>query len=174
MVMELIVTATPPVEVNVTDCIIGEFSVTLPNPTLVELKLNIGLAAFNCREKAVETPLPLAVKVAVAPEETAETVAVKLALVAPAPTVTVEGTVTAELLLVRPTTAPPLAAAAFNETVHESVPAPVIDELVHDTALGVGMPVPLKSTVAVAPEVALLEIVKVPEAAPAAVGANFT
>jgi len=56
-------------------------------------------------------------------------VAVKLALVAPAATVTVAGKVTAELLLDRLTVKPPLGAAALNPTVQLSVPAPVIDPL---------------------------------------------
>ncbi|MGB6689911.1 MAG: hypothetical protein WBE76_18905 [Terracidiphilus sp.] len=170
----LTVTATPPVEVKVTDWVSGEFSATSPNPTDEELTLSIGVAAFNCRANVFDTPLPLAVKVTVAAEETADTVAVNAALVALAATVTVDGTVTAELLLARFTVVPPLAAATFSETVHESLPAPVIDELVHDTALGVGIPVPLKSTVAVPPDAALLEMVKVPVAAPAAAGSNCT
>jgi hypothetical protein len=57
---------------------------------------------------------------------TEETVAVKLAVVEPAATVAVAGTVTAELLLARLTTKPPVGAAALSPTVHVSVPAPVI------------------------------------------------
>ena len=60
---------------------------------------------------------------------TEEMVAVKLTVVAPAATVTEAGTVTAELLLVRLTTKPPVGAAALSPTVHVSVPAPVIDPL---------------------------------------------
>jgi hypothetical protein len=60
---------------------------------------------------------------------TEETVAVNVALLAPAATVTVAGTVTAELLLARLTLKPPLGAAALSATVQESVPAPVIDPL---------------------------------------------
>jgi hypothetical protein len=56
-------------------------------------------------------------------------VAVKLAVVDPAATVTEAGTVTAELLLVRLTVKPPLAAAALSVTVQPSVPAPVIELL---------------------------------------------
>jgi hypothetical protein len=61
---------------------------------------------------------------------TADTVAVKLAVVDPAATATDAGTVTAELLLARLTANPPLGAAAFSVTEQLSVPAPVIDELV--------------------------------------------
>jgi hypothetical protein len=173
-VAELIVNATVPPAVNVTDCEEGVSTFTSPKGTLDVLTLKVEVPAPNASAKVLETPLSVAVKVAVCAVETVATVAVKLALVAPAATVTVEGTVTAELLLVRPTNAPPLAAATFSETVHESLPDPVIDELVQVTAAGVGMPVPLKFTVAVAPEVALLAIVNVPVAAPATVGANFT
>jgi hypothetical protein len=60
---------------------------------------------------------------------TAETVAVKLAVVAPAPTVTEAGMVTALLLLARLTARPPVAAALLNVTVQLSVPAPVMDAL---------------------------------------------
>ncbi len=77
---------------------------------------------------------------------TAETVAVKPALVAPAATVTEDGTVTAALLLDRLTAWPPVPAAAVNVTVQASVPAPVIDEFVHDNALTVLDPVPAAAT----------------------------
>lgn len=59
---------------------------------------------------------------------TVEAVAVKLALVAPAATVTEAGTETAVLLLVRDTASPPLPAAADSDTVQESVP-PLVSEL---------------------------------------------
>jgi hypothetical protein len=73
---------------------------------------------------------------------TADTVAVKLAVVDPAATVTEAGTVTAELLLARLTANPPLGAAAFSVTAQLSVPAPVIDELVQLSALNTGTLVP--------------------------------
>jgi hypothetical protein len=55
--------------------------------------------------------------------------AVKLLVEAPAATLTLAGTATAELLLATLTANPPLGAAAFRVTVQLSVPAPVIDEL---------------------------------------------
>jgi hypothetical protein len=64
--------------------------------------------------------------------------------VAPGATVTVAGTVTAELLLARLTANPPLAAATFSVTVQLSVPAPVIDPLVQLSPLNTGTPVPLR------------------------------
>ena len=65
----------------------------------------------------------VAVTVAVCADETAATVAVKLAEVAPAATVTEAGTVTAELLLASVTARPPVGAAAVSVTVQASVPA---------------------------------------------------
>jgi hypothetical protein len=92
------------------------------------------------------TLLALAVRVTVCAVLTEETVAVKLALVTPAATVTVDGTVTSELLLDRFTVKPPLAAAALSDTVQLSVPAPVMDPLLQLSALSTGTPVPLRLT----------------------------
>jgi hypothetical protein len=61
--------------------------------------------------------------------------AVKPALVAPAGTVTVAGTVTAALLLDRPTLSPPAGAAAFRFTVHASFANPDTDALLHASEL---------------------------------------
>jgi hypothetical protein len=55
---------------------------------------------------------------------TVEMEALKLALVAPAATVTEAGTATAALLLARFTVVPPLGAAAASDTEHGSVPGP--------------------------------------------------
>jgi hypothetical protein len=101
---------------------------------------------------------------------TAVAVAINVALDAPAATVTEAGTVTALLLLVR-LTAVALAAVAVRVTVQASVPAPVSDALVQETALTAGCPVPLSARVAA---VALPVIVTVPLAAPATVGSKPT
>ncbi len=103
---------------------------------------------------------------------TADTVAEKLALVAPAATVTDDGTVTAVSLLDRLTAWPPVPAAAFSVTAQVSVPAPVIDPVVHVKPLSTGCPVPLRLMVDVAPLDELLISVTVPLTAPAAVGLN--
>jgi hypothetical protein len=66
---------------------------------------------------------------------------VKLALEAPAATVTEDGTFTSVLLLERLTARPPLPAALFSVTVQLSVAAPVIEELAQLTAVGVGFAV---------------------------------
>jgi hypothetical protein len=72
-----------------------------------------------------------AVSVAAVAVLTAEAVAVKVALVAAAATVTDDGMETAALLLARFTVRPLACAAAVSVTVQLSVPAPVIDALVH-------------------------------------------
>jgi hypothetical protein len=118
--------------------------------------------------------LALAVNVTVCVVLTVETVAVKLPVVDPAATVTVAGTVTAELLLARFTWNPPLAAATFNVTVQLSVPAAIIDPLVQFSALNTGTPVPLRLITVEVPLDELLVNVSCPAAAPAVVGSNCT
>jgi hypothetical protein len=105
---------------------------------------------------------------------TDETVAVKLAVVAPAATVTEAGTITAELLLARPTANPPLAAATFSVTVQLSVPAPVIDAVLQVKPLNAGVPEPLRLITVDVPLDELLVKVNEPVSAPAAVGSNCT
>jgi hypothetical protein len=85
----------------------------------------------------LETLFAFAVSVTVCAVDTDDTVAEKLVLVAPAGTVTEDGTVTAELLVAKFTASPPPLAAPFSVTVHVSVPDPVIDELVQESADGV-------------------------------------
>jgi len=69
-------------------------------------------------------------------------------------TITDAGTVTAELLLDKLTVKPPTAAAVLKDRVQASVPDPVIDPLLQDSALNAAgtevpvMPVPLRLTVA--------------------------
>jgi hypothetical protein len=116
----------------------------------------------------------LAVKVTVCAVLTEETVAVKLALLAPAATVTEAGTVTAVLLLARLTVNPPLGAAAFSVTVQLSVPAPVMDPLAQVSALSAGTPVPLRLTTADDPLEEVLVMVSWPAAIPVAVGEKST
>jgi len=105
---------------------------------------------------------------------TEETVAEKLVVVAPAATVTEAGTVTEVLLLLRLTVKPPVGAAVFSETVQASEPAPVMEAFVQVSPVSTGTPVPLRLMAAVPLVDELLAMVKVPLAAPAAVGANCT
>jgi hypothetical protein len=151
-VAELMVTGAVPVEVNVTGSVDAVFTVTLPNAKLVGLTVNVGTAAFSCKAKLLETLPALAVRVTACAVVTEETVAVNPALLALAGTTTVAGTVTAALLLVKPTLKPPLPAAVVSVTVHASLPAPVSDALLQDNALnaaGTAVPVPVRLTTAV-------------------------
>jgi hypothetical protein len=144
---ELMVTGAVPVEVNVTGSVDAVFTVTLPNARLVGLTVNVGTAAFNCSAKVLETPPALAVRVTACAVVTDDTVAVNPALLALAGTSTVAGTVTAALLLANDTLKPPVPAGPLSVTVHASVPAPVIDALLHDRALKVpaaAVPVPVR------------------------------
>jgi len=98
------------------------------------------------------------------------------ALEAPAPTVTEAGAVTAVLLLARLTTVA-LVAADVSATVQASLPAPVSDALLHETALNTAgaCPVPLSAIVPALAALlleALLPIVTDPLTAPAAVGSK--
>ena len=118
----------------------------------------------------------LAVTVSVCVVVTGATVAVNPALVALAGIVTVVGTVTDALLLVRPTVNPPVGAAAVRVTVHASVPDPVIDEVPQVSPLNAAtiVPVPDNGSVAVEPLAELLEMESCPVAGPADAGSNCT
>lgn len=100
--------------------------------------------------------------VAVWVDVTALMLAVKLAVVEFAATMTEAGTVTAELSLARPTLNPPVGAAPEMVTVQVSVPAPEYEALVQTRELTVrvaAVPVPLRLTRAELPVDELLEIV---------------
>jgi hypothetical protein len=116
--------------------------------------------------------------VTVCADATAEALALKLALVAPAATVTVPGTEISELLLARVTDNPPAGASAVRLTVQLSLASPVIDELVQVRSLGVAvatvgedcLPFPFSCTVVVGADFALLVMVRVPLDVPCALG----
>ncbi len=94
----------------------------------------------------------VAVRVTDCAVDTAPTLAVNVALVDVAGTVTDAGTVTELLLLASPTVTPPVGAEPESATVHESDNDPVMDVVPHVNPLTVGasaVPVPLKLTVAV-------------------------
>jgi hypothetical protein len=154
---------------------------SLPEPVMEllvqETALRVPPAAFNCRAKVLVAPLAVPVKVAVCVVVTVETAAVNAAVVAPDATVTEAGTVTALLLLARVTVRPPDAAAAVRLTVQASLPEPVMELLVQETALRVpagDWPVPLRLTTAVPLLEELLLRVSDPLAAPAVVGLKVT
>jgi len=164
-----------PVDVSVRTCVAVCPTSTLPKLMFVPLMLRVDTAAFNCSAKLFVTALAVPESVPACVVVTDATVAVNPTTVAPAGTVTVAGTVTAELLLERLTVIPPLGAALLNVTLHASVPAPVIEEFVHDIAFKSGVvevPVPLRLTTADGLVEELLVIVNWPVAAPAVVGSN--
>lgn len=176
-VAALMVSVAVPDDVNVTDCVAGVFRLTLPKAIVVEATVRPGVPGATCRAKVFVPPPAVAVRVAVCVVVTVETVAVNAALVDPADTVTEAGTVTALLLLVSVTASPPDAAADVRLTVQASVPAPVIELLVQETAFSVPLvdcPVPLRLITAVPLVEELLVIVSEPLAAPAVVGSKVT
>lgn len=109
---------------------------------------------------------------------TEDAVAVNPALVVPAGTVTVGGTVTALLLLARLTTRPPLPAAAFKVTVQVSAADPIRALLVQLTELKAvvlaAAPEPLRVITIVPLMEALLAMLSWPVAVPATAGLNCT
>jgi hypothetical protein len=133
------VSATLPDEVRVSGCVVAVFSCTVPNASVEELTVSPGVAAFSCSAALADTPLAVAVRVALCAVVTAEAVAVKPADVAPLATVTDAGTVTALLLLDRFTASPPLPAAEVSVTVQASVAAPVSALPVQESPLSEGM-----------------------------------
>ncbi len=169
---ELTVTGAVPVEFNVIGCATGVFSITLPNPIDVAFTVKTAVAAFSCSETFWEALPAVAVRVADCAELTAAALAVNAAPVAVAGTITEAGTVTALLLLARLTVRPPVGAKPDKLTVQASASDPVIEVLLQEIALTVGVtavPVPLRLTVAVG---ALLEIVNCPVTELAPVGLN--
>jgi hypothetical protein len=150
------------------------FTESLPNVRLAVLAVNVGTDAPNCKAKVFDTSPDVAVSVAVCGELVVATVALKLAMFTPAATVTEAGTVTAALLLDKFTAIPPLAAAAFSDTVQPSIPAPVIVPLAQPKLLTIGTPEPDKLTVRGRPSEELLASVRDPVVVPAAAGLNCT
>lgn len=164
MLAALTVRAVVPADVRVMDWVVGVLITTLPNGMLVALMVSFAFEVLSATAKVSVTLPAEAVNVAVCAVVTAETVAVKLALLAPAATVTEAGTESEVLLLDKLTTSPPVPAAAVKETVHASLPDPANDELLQETALsapGAAMPVALMFTTRL-PVDELLAIVSTP------------
>lgn len=176
---ELTVTGAVPIEDKIKVCVAGVFKATFPNPMLVALMLSVGTVTFNWRANVLETFPALASRVTACAVVTEDTVAVNVALVAPASTVSVAGTVTALLPLDKLTASPPLPAAALSVTVQASVPGPVMDALVQENALtdalaGAEAPAPFRATTTVPSVEEVLVAVICPAAGPVASGLNCT
>jgi hypothetical protein len=168
----LIVTEAVPDEVAVTDSTTPDPTFTVPKLKLVALTASVDTALPRLIVQLSVVAPAVAFRVTVCAVVTAETVAEKLALVAPAATVTEDGTVTDPELLDRLTTWPPVGAAAFSFTVQLSVAALVSEALAQLRLLGIACPVPLRETFEVVPVEELLVRVNVPAAAPALLGSN--
>ena len=155
-VAELIVTGAVPVDVSVTGSVDGVFNVTFPKvklAVLMDKAATFAAAAFSCIEKVLETPPALAVKVTACDFVTGDAVAVNPTLVSFAGTVTMAGTATAALPLLKLTLKPLLPAAKVRVTVQASVPALVREASPQEIALNAaetGVPVP--ALVALPPE----------------------
>lgn len=170
--IEFTVTGAVPLELSVTVWLVELFVTIEPNEMLAALMVNVAVAAFNCSARVRAVFPALALRVADCAVVTAATVAIKVVLLAVAGIVTELGTVTALLPLDRATLTPPVGAEPVRLTVQESASDPVMDVLLHDTALTVGVtaiPVPLRLMEAVG---AVLEIVICPVAALVLVGSN--
>ena len=174
------VTGKVPVDVKVKGCSVAAVpTTTLPNVTLVALMVSAGTAAFNCSAKVLDTLPAFAVIVTACATATGDTVAANPALVAFGGTVTVLGTVTAELLLDRFTVNPSLDAGAVSVTVQTSVPDPVKAPLLQYSVLNAVetvpvVPVPLRAITGVPSVEESVAIVSCPVAVPAAAGLNCT
>jgi len=169
----LTVTGIVPVDESTNECVTAELTGTVPKARLLALMPKMGIAAPSSRANVCATPPTLAVNVAACTVVTGETLAAKVALLAPAGTVTDAGTDTALSLLARATFRPPLAAVAFSVTVHVSLDAPVIDPFTQFSPVSVGTPVPLKATEAELAFDALLAMLNWPVADPDALGSNW-
>lgn len=131
----MIVAATVPVEVIVTDFVTAVPTETLPNDNAVVFRLRAALAAFNWSEKLFDVPSALTETAALCEEVTEAIFAVNDVLDAPDAIVTPAGTVTAPLLLAVVTLMAVEGAAEVNDTVHVVVPAPVNALLLQENAL---------------------------------------
>jgi hypothetical protein len=110
-----------------------------PLPLPVTVNVAVGAPGVTVSKAVREAPPPLAVIVTGVDAVTEDVAMAKVALVAPAGTVTLAGTLpAAELLLLRVTSAPPATAAAVRETVPCAAEPPVTDVGFTVTAFRVG------------------------------------
>jgi hypothetical protein len=167
------VTGIVPVDERTNGCVTAEFTGTAPKVRLLALIPKTGIAAPSSTANVSATPPTLAVNVAACTVVTGDTLAAKVALLAPVGTVTEAGTVTALSLLARATSRPPLAALAFSVTVQVSLDAPVTDPFTQFSPVSTGTPMPLKATVAELAFDALLAMVSWPVAEPDPAGSNL-
>lgn len=114
---------------------IGVFTAVEPNAMLVALTPIVETTPVRFMANAADVAAEVAFRVALCVFPTADTFAVNPALVPPDGTVTLAGTTTFALLLVRPTANPVLDAAALSLTVHATFTNPETVALPHETEL---------------------------------------
>jgi hypothetical protein len=189
IVAELIVTGEVPVDVNVSDCVVGVLKVTLPKLKLAALTVNCGLGAavlvplrVTCAADPVDESLliviwPLAVPVAVGRNCTCnviDCVGFKVAgrfpptIAKPTPVIVAELTVTGEV---------PVEVKVSDcvvEVFTVTLPKLRLAALTANCGLGAAVLVPLRVTCTVDPVDESLTIVIWPLADPVAVGRNCT
>ena len=102
-------------------------------------RLKTGVAAFSCRETVLDVIPVVAVSVTDCAALTAAAFATNAALVAVTGTVTEPGTVTELLLLARLTVRPPVGATPDRLTVQVFASDPVMEVLLQEIALTVGV-----------------------------------
>jgi len=136
---------------------------------------------LSWRAKVFVVEFALAVRVTLWTEVTAETVAEKVALLAPAGTTTDAGRVTALLLPESAMLKPPVGADPESAIVHVSLPAPVMLALWQENALSVVMtaapcliPFPWSFTCVTWSAVAFVEMLKLALESVSAVGLYFS
>jgi len=122
---ELMVTASVPLDVSVTDLVTAVPTETFPKDSEVALRVRAGTAAFKVIVTLFEDAFALALTVAVWVELTLDAAALNVAVEAPAATVTLDGTESELELLAMATLCPPERAAPLSETVQVVLPAPV-------------------------------------------------
>lgn len=132
-VAPLIVTGEVPVDDKVTEYFAAVFTTTSPNAMLDELRLRVGVAAFNCSAKLFETPPAAAIRFTVCATWVDPAVAVNATLEAFVGMVTVAGTETVALLLDKATLRPPFGAGPLRVTLQASVPAPVMEAVLQES-----------------------------------------
>jgi hypothetical protein len=118
------VTAVPPAGAAVLSVIAQTLAPAPVRLAGLQLMLVSETGVKRDRDVVLDTPPEVAVIVTVVAEVTAEALALNVAVVCPASTVTVPGTVTEALLADSVTAVPPVGAAAFSVTVQTLVPAP--------------------------------------------------
>ena len=153
-----------------TDCVEDEPTARFPKLRVVALRLRAGEDALSWIAKDFVVPFAVAEMTPLWLLVIDAAVAVNPTLDPPPAMVTLAGTVSEVLLLLRVTACPPVGAAALSDTVQASDPAPEREELEHVKAPRAAMPVPVRPTELVDPAEEEPLTVSCPGCVPAEVG----